>query len=185
MRVPFIEAWQQTPSCWSAIQCSQHTDLTTSLPDNLLVKVDRMLMGFAMEGRVPYLDHRIVEFGLSLPDRLKAQSGQGKMFLRRQAEQYIPKEHLYRKKNGFGVLLGTWLQGSFLEQLGRKLLRNSAITQWFDCRGVRQLIDDQHRHRGATREIMTLIHFAVRHRLFIEQSADKPAPNENLLDWIA
>jgi asparagine synthase (glutamine-hydrolysing) len=71
IRVPFIEAWQQTPSCWSAIQRSRHTDLTTSLHDNLLVKVDRMLMGFAIEGCVPYLDHRIVEFGLSLPDRLK------------------------------------------------------------------------------------------------------------------
>ena len=185
IRIPFINAWQQTPSCWSAIQRSQYTDLTTSLPDNLLVKVDRMLMGFAIEGRVPYLDHRIVEFGLSLPDRLKVHSGQGKMFLKRWAEQYIPKDHLYRKKSGFGVPLSSWLRGTLLEQIGQKLLANRAITEWFDCRGVKQLIADQHKHRGATKEIMNLVHFAVWHRLFIEQSVEKPSPNENFLDWIA
>ena len=141
-------------------------------------------MANSIEGRVPFLDHRIVEFGLSLPDRLKVQSGQGKMFLKRWAEQYLSKEHLYRKKNGFGVPLGAWLCGAFLEKIGQKLLANSAINEWFDCRGVSQLIDDQHRHHSATREIMTLIHFAIWHRLFVEQSVEKPTPNENLLDWI-
>jgi asparagine synthase (glutamine-hydrolysing) len=184
-RSPFIEAWQETPAVWSDIQRSQYTDLTTALPGNLLVKVDRMLMGFALEGRVPYLDHRFVEFGLSLPDSLKVQPGQGKLFLRRWGERFLPKEHLYRKKSGFGVPLGEWLHGSLLDAIGNKLIGNSAINEWFDSRGVRRLIDDQQRRRSATREIMSLVHFAIWHRLFIEQPQLQPAPNENLLDWIS
>jgi len=66
----------------------QYTDLVTALPDNLLVKVDRMLMGWGVEGRVPFLDHRIVEFGLSLPDELKIEGRQGKAFLKRWAADF-------------------------------------------------------------------------------------------------
>ena len=59
-REPFTDAWRQTPASWSDLQRMQYTDITTALPDNLLVKVDRMLMAWGIEGRVPFLDHRIV-----------------------------------------------------------------------------------------------------------------------------
>jgi asparagine synthase (glutamine-hydrolysing) len=184
VRAPFITAWQETPTNWSDIQRGQYTDLKTALPDNLLVKVDRMLMGFALEGRVPYLDHRIVEFGLSLPDQFKTMPGQGKLFLKRWAEQYLPKDHLYRKKRGFGVPIGEWLHGSFLESIGCKLINNPAINKWFDRQGVRRLIDDQQKNRSATHEIMSLVHFGIWHRLFIEQPGVRPTTEEDLLDWI-
>jgi asparagine synthase (glutamine-hydrolysing) len=86
-RQPFIDAWQSTPSGWSDLQRRQYTDLVTALPDNLLVKTDRMLMAFGLEGRVPFLDHRLVEFGLSLPDRLKVRGRTGKWLLRQWADR--------------------------------------------------------------------------------------------------
>jgi asparagine synthase (glutamine-hydrolysing) len=88
-RRPFIEAWSGCPDNWSNVQKSQYTDLVASLPDNLLVKVDRNSMAFGLEARVPFLDHRVVEFGLALPDELKISSGQGKIFLKHWAERYI------------------------------------------------------------------------------------------------
>ncbi|MCP5315577.1 MAG: asparagine synthase (glutamine-hydrolyzing) [Chromatiaceae bacterium] len=185
VRMPFVSAWKETPSDWSDVQRSQYTDMTTALPDNLLVKADRMLMGFALEGRVPFLDHRIVEFGLSLPDDLKVQPHQGKWFLKRWAERHLPSDHLYRKKRGFNVPVGEWLRGPFLEQLAGKLIANRAIGEWFNVDGVKRLIDDQRRGRHATREIMGLTQFAIWHRLFIERLGEKPSPDEDPLAWIA
>lgn len=88
-RQPFVDAWQSTPGHWSDIQRSQYTDIFTALPVNLLVKVDRNTKAFGLEARVPFLDHRIIEFGLSLPDELKTARGQGKLFLKRWAEKYL------------------------------------------------------------------------------------------------
>jgi asparagine synthase (glutamine-hydrolysing) len=75
-----IEGWRQTPAAWSDLQRRQYVDLTQALPDNLLVKADRMMMAWGLEGRVPFLDHRLVEFGLGLPDKLKV-SGRSRQAL--------------------------------------------------------------------------------------------------------
>ncbi len=183
-RAPIIDAWQQTPAQWSNMQRRQYVDLVTALPDNLLVKADRMMMAFGLEGRVPFVDHRIVEFGLSLPDELKIRSGQGKLFLKQWAEQYLPKEHLWMKKRGFHVPVGEWLRGDFLNQLGKKLASNAAINTWFQRHGVEQLIDAQHKHPRYSREIWSLMQFAIWHRLFIENPGSQPGPDENPLAWI-
>src|SRR4029453_2813407 len=102
-REPFITAWRVTPDVWSDVARCQYTDLCTWLPDDLLVKADRVLMAFGLEGRVPFLDHRVVEFGLGLSDELKVSGRQGKLFLKRWAERRIPREYLWRRKRGFYV----------------------------------------------------------------------------------
>ncbi|HYB44347.1 MAG TPA: asparagine synthase (glutamine-hydrolyzing), partial [Candidatus Methylomirabilis sp.] len=111
VRAPFIAAWRAAPDSWTHVTHCQYTDLVTWLADDLLVKLDRMAMSFGLEGRVPFLDHRIVEFGLGLPDALKIGSRQGKVFLKRWAERRLPAEHLWRRKRGFYVPLGQWLRG--------------------------------------------------------------------------
>jgi len=185
IRQPFIEAWQATPGNWSDIQRRQYTDIITALPDNLLVKADRMLMAFGLEGRVPFLDHRIVEFGLSLPDHLKVRPGQGKLFLKQWAERYLPRDHLYRHKRGFHVPVGDWLQGGFFQRLLEKLTRNEAVNDWFQAAGVRQMLNAHRRGRHASREIWGLMQFAIWHRLFIEEPGHIPATEEDPLDWIS
>lgn len=183
-RGPFIAAWQAAPKDWSHLQKAQYTDLTTALPDNLLVKADRMLMSFGLEGRVPFVDHRLVEFGLSLPDHLKLRGGQGKWLLKRWAERRLPKAHLYGPKRGFHVPIGEWLQGALLEGLRQKLPSNPAIREWFNREAVRQLIEAHAGHGGAAREIWCLLQFAIWHRLFVEQPGRRPGTDEDPLDWI-
>ena len=183
-RAPFVNAWQATPSNWTDLQRSQYTDLTTALPDNLLVKVDRNTMAFGLEARVPFLDHRIIEFGLSLPDELKTANGQGKLFLKRWAEQYLPADHLYRKKLGFHVPAGEILQDLIDAGLQQRLLQSQAVQAWFYEAGIKQLFIAQSKGKNVTREIWSIMHFAIWNTLFIDRPGSKPSGNEDPLAWI-
>lgn len=183
-RAPFIQAWRETPAIWSDMQRRQYTDLVTALPDNLLVKADRMLMGFGLEGRVPFLDHRLVEFGLSLPDALKVRGHRGKWLLRRWAEPLLPPGHLNQHKRGFHVPVGDWLRGSVAEQLGRRLADNRGIREWFRTEAIAELVAARQQGRGGGRELFGLMQFAIWHHIFIEAPGHCPGPNENPLDWI-
>ncbi|MGQ9659170.1 MAG: asparagine synthase (glutamine-hydrolyzing) [Thermochromatium sp.] len=183
-RATVRRAWHATPHHWSDMQRRQYVDLVTSLPDNLLVKTDRLLMGFGVEGRVPFLDHRIVEFGLSLPDALKVRGRQGKWLMRRWAEPRLPPGHLERPKRGFHVPVGDWLRGDLAAEVGRRLVCNPGVRDWFEVSAIPELVAVRQSGRGGGRELFGLMQFAIWHRLFIEQPGLKPGPDEDPLEWI-
>lgn len=160
-RQVIIEGWRETPKQWSKLQRMQYIDLTQALPDNLLVKADRMLMTWGVEGRVPFLDHRIVEFGLGLPDKLKVSGKQGKHFLKRWAERDIPAEHLRGRKRGFYVPIGEWLDESFLTHLANLLPDHPALTPWFRPEGIRALISACGTVRHSETMLWAMIQFVI------------------------
>lgn len=174
------DAWQVSPPEWSRLQRRQYVDLTTALPDNLLVKADRMLMRAGAEGRVPFLDHRIVEFGLALPDDLKVKDGKGKHFLKRWAARHVDADILDAKKRGFYVPLRDCFGRPEMERLARVLPAQRAIREWFKPDAVNRLLKRDMEQVMISRQSLTLVHFTLWHRFFIE-GAPAPAPEEDPL----
>lgn len=85
-------------------------DIRYWLPDDLLVKVDRTTMANGLEARVPFLDHRLVEFSRAVPSRYKIKNGTEKYLLRQAVKDILPRDILHREKKGFSVPIETWMR---------------------------------------------------------------------------
>ena len=147
-----------------------YLDTTTWLPDDLLVKADKMTMASSQELRVPFLDHELVELAATLPPDAKVRDGTGKRLLRDAMAGRIPAPILERPKKGFPVPTVPLLR--HLGPLSRDLLLapGAACRCWFDPEVVGKLLDAH--HRGSARldqEIWTLLVFELWHRTFIDR----------------
>ncbi|HRQ37292.1 MAG TPA: asparagine synthase (glutamine-hydrolyzing) [Chloroflexota bacterium] len=152
--VATIERTFQQAAHLDPLSQQQYVDIKTYLADNILTKVDRMSMAVSLEARVPLLDHRIVEFALSLPPHLKIHRGQTKVILRRAMHGRLPDAILNKPKEGFSIPLKHWLGGT-LRPLLTDLLSETSIRNrgYFQPETVRQWIDEHldgranHSHR--------------------------------------
>ncbi len=106
-----------------------YSEMLTSLPDDLLFKVDKMTMLCSLEARVPYLDHDLVEFGLSLPGSWKVHGWSLKHILKRSAAEKLPRSVIGRKKHGFTLPIASWLRaGRFADDV-RSCVRDGTLSR--------------------------------------------------------
>ncbi len=112
------------------------------LPDDLLMKVDKMSMRASLEARVPFLDYRVVELVSGFAPAWKYHHGQSKVLLKTVAERVLPRDIVHRPKHGFMPPIGTWLRGNLRPYLQEHLLDPAALSsQWLEPRSVRRLVD--------------------------------------------
>lgn len=127
----------------------QYLDLKTYLPDDILTKVDRSSMAVSLEARVPLLDHKLVEFAFSLPEKMRIKNGQSKWILRKVLSDYLPKELIDRPKMGFGIPLGDWLRSDFRDW-AEDLLDKRKLDEggYFSSEKVRQIWSEHVKNTG-------------------------------------
>ena len=106
-----VNAWMAASGSVTPLSQLMYADFKTWLPDNLLTKLDRMSMAASVEGRVPLLDHKVVEFAAMLPSRLKLTGLRTKRLLRSAVRDLVAPELLQRPKTAFRVPLAEWLRG--------------------------------------------------------------------------
>jgi len=147
-----------------------YVDAKVWLPDDLLLKADKMTMANALELRVPFLDHKLVEFAAQLPISMKQNGGTGKVLLRRIMQDILPNSILHRPKKGFPVPMLAWLSGP-LRQFTRETLlaTDSACRRYFDPVVLQEIVGGQETGADRQRELWTLLIFEFWHRIFIEQ----------------
>jgi asparagine synthase (glutamine-hydrolysing) len=123
VRSPHPDALRRVEAIWDegrdyggpadVFQDMTYLELRHRLPELLLQRLDRVAMASSVEGREPFLDHKLVEFVMALPSDMKYRSGQGKYVLRAAMRDLLPSEIIERRKQGFGSPMEEWLRGDF------------------------------------------------------------------------
>ena len=119
-------------------------DIKTSLVDEMLTKVDRMTMAHGIEARVPFLDHRLVEYVFSLRNTLKLKGFTRKYLLKKTFSQKMPKEILSAPKRGFNLPIDQWLRNELREQM--ELILNPVYLKNADFLNTKMIDDLKQRH---------------------------------------
>ena len=152
-------------------------DFETYLPEDVLTKVDRMSMAHSIESRVPLLDNRVIDFAASLPARFKIKGGRRKHVLKETLRTMLPESILARRKQGFGIPLGTWFRGG-LTGVFSDVLDSPRTRQrgYFDGAVVARLLREQlSGSRDHTLRLWQLLVFELWHRQYLDAPVSSPA----------
>jgi len=134
----------------SLLDAMMQWDIRHYLPDDILTKVDRATMFVSLEGRDPFLDHRIAEFSRCLPLEYKYRNKQMKYLLKKLLARYIPDEMFARPKQGFAVPIYTWLHNDLMELITTHLNPDVLKTQnWIDPCIVDKTVQEFMSKRGS------------------------------------
>jgi asparagine synthase (glutamine-hydrolysing) len=165
-----LEPWFANANGAGIVDASLLTDIMTYLPNDLLVKVDIATMAVSLEARSPFLDHHVIEFAASLPEKYKLRGLTTKYLLKRVLKKLLPSENLERKKMGFGVPIGHWFRDRLQPFLRQTLLSDRALGRGlFNTEVVRQMIELHTRgERDYSHQLWTLLMLELWFQRFID-----------------
>jgi asparagine synthase (glutamine-hydrolysing) len=171
----------------SALNRMLYVDAKIWLPEDLLLKADKMTMATAVELRVPFLDHKLVEYIAGLPDDMKVRQHQGKWILRQVMADELPRSILDRTKKGFPIPADSWLRFELRDFVRDTLLaRHSACKQFFDPQAVEEIVSLQEKGKySGYQEVWSLLVFEFWHKQFIEEFVPAQTTEESTTDLFA
>ena len=150
-----------------------YTDVHTQLAEHGCMIVDRTTMAFGLESRSPFLDRKLAEFCATLPTNLKVRQHRLRYLERELARKYLPEEVVSRQKQGFGLPLGYWFNGS-LGDLTANLFRDSTLVKsgFVTTEGLLSVLNE-HRMQGIdhSHRLWILLNLEIWHRIFIEKES--------------
>ncbi len=166
----FIAPWFAEANGAGVVDAALLADTMTYLPNDLLVKVDIASMAVSLEARSPFLDHHVIEFAASLPEKYKLRGLTTKYLLKRALKKILPEEILQRRKMGFGVPLGHWFRHQMKSFVREILLSEKALGRGlFKPASVTRMVEE---HTGGTRDhahqLWTLLMLELWYERFID-----------------
>jgi asparagine synthase (glutamine-hydrolysing) len=146
-----------------------YIDTKTWLPDDLLIKADKMTMANSLELRVPLLDHQVMEFAASLPSHYKIKGFTTKHIFKEALSKKIPKAILERKKTGFPVPYESWLRNDLMDRT-RSVLMDRKTTErgYFERGAIENLLRCNSEGGAFSKEVFSLLTLELWHRCFLD-----------------
>ena len=168
-RVAAELAMKKVEQCQDPLEWILLTDMETYLPDDELRKADRLSMWHSLEVRVPFLDHKLVEFVATIPSQLKLKGWEKKHILIKSMEGILPDSILRRRKQGFSIPLGDWLRGPLRDlvyaHVSSSHLRDLGI---FKEKAIESMLDEHARgQKNHETKMWALLMFCLWHQHFI------------------
>jgi len=141
------------------LNAAMFVDLNTYLNNDVLQQVDRMTMANSLEARIPFLDHRLVEFAFSIPSNLKLRGLTLKYLVKKTMKGLLSNEIVGRKKHGFGVPIRDWFKSDFIMRTTAEYLSDSTIKRrgFFEVEYIKQLIGEHKQGRADNSHKLWLI----------------------------
>lgn len=131
----YLESFDETQPEEDYLTRMIYSEFRLRLPELLLMRVDKIGMSTSIEARVPFLDHKLVEFTMDIPMRWKIKGNETKYLLKKALEDILPKDILYRKKMGFAAPMAEWLRGELGQRAEACVLTSPLIDRGFLHRG--------------------------------------------------
>lgn len=158
-----------------------YADTKTSLPDDLMLKADKMTMANSIELRVPFLDHLFLEFAASLPENFKVRGFTTKYIAKTALRNRVPREILQRKKVGFPVPYDSWMRNELKDWVRDILLDGETMARgYFQKSCIEHLLDEDQKFQNYPKEILSLVSLELWHRSFLsgakQATAADPIP---------
>lgn len=170
LRDYYVDLFDRLPVGHSDMARMAYADINSWLPEDLLLKADKMTMATSVELRVPLLDYRLMEFCVALPDEYRLNGREGKYLMKKVMEKYLPHEIIYRKKRGFPVPIARWFRTDLREQAREILLDPKSVGRHYFKKTYVENVLEKHANgrEDLSRRIFSMLTLELWHRKYID-----------------
>lgn len=169
---PVLRYLQNKPG-YDVLSKMLYVDTKTWLPDDLLIKADKITMANSIELRVPLLDHKVLEFAASLPTNYKVHGFTTKYIAKKALQECVPREILERRKAGFPIPYAFWLRTQLRDWVFDLLLGRQTLSRgYFDKIGIEHLLLENQRSGKYSKVVFSLAVLELWHREFLGKERD-------------